>query len=841
MPRILSRSAVVTVFVILSFGLYFESQGQTARTSGRISDLKRAYAAATATGEQILQTLSWHTFFGGDSYDNVSGIAVDLDGNIYVVGQTSSSTFVGSPISPFLGEYDIYVAKLNSSGALQWYTFLGDTSDDQAGKVAVDTSGNVYVVGRTILPSDGDYSLVAKLNTSGVLLWKTYLGGPDYDEGEGIALDGSGNIYVAGASSSTWGTPLNPFSGGNDVFLAKLSGPGVLQWMTFIGGTSGEGCLEIVADSGGNVYIAGESSGTWGSPVRAFSGVTDAFVAKLTSSGAPQWHTFLGGTSSDQAQAIAKDDNGDVYVTGDSYLTWGTPVRAFGGGHDAFVAKLDGSGALQWNTFLGGSSTDVGTGIGADAFRNVLVTGFSFSTWGTPDRPYTYSYDMFAARLDSNGNLNWNTFLGGNGTDYSYGSTLSPDGTLYISGHSNQTWGEPLYPYYSDWDAQVVKVDKAGGPHGKKDFNGDGQEDILWRYHGAGGYQGWNVVWLMNHTGGFSPLTTLAVSQDGTSPTSLLKGSLPSVLRETPLDAINTQVFSPGYTVTSPMGIDALNRKPKRVMRSPIDYGRGLTGGLPAMKDAEMAAAASGGEARIAALGIDGYQYLNTISDITWEIAGTGDFNSDGNTDILWRNYGAGPFSGWNVIWYMNGTGGIDGYGYLSGITDLTWKIVGTGDFDGDEDTDILWRNYGAGPFSGWNVIWYMNNAGGITGYGYLPGITDLDWKIVGTGDFDLDRDTDILWRNTGTGAFSGWNVVWHMAGEGISGYGYLNGISDLAWQIAGTGDFNSDGYMDILWRNYGTGGLQGWNCVWYMQGEGIIGYDYPMTITDTNWRIVNH
>jgi hypothetical protein len=240
----------------------------------------------------------------------------------------------------------------------------------------------------------------------------------------------------------------------------------------------------------------------------------------------------------------------------------------------------------------------------------------------------------------------------------------------------------------------------------------------------------------------------------------------------------------------------------------------------------------------IASVTIDGYLYLQTITDPAWMIVGTGDFDGDGDTDILWRNYGAGTFSGWNVVWYMSG-GAIDGYGYLYGITDLDWKIAGTGDFDSDGDVDILWRNLGTGPFSGWNIIWYMNGEA-IDGYGYLNGIADLDWKIVGTGDFDNDGDADILWRNSGTGSYRGWNVIWYMNGEAISSYGYLVGITDLNWEIGGTGDFNSDGYADILWRYYGGGSYRGWNCVWYMQGETIIGYDYPTTILDTNWRIVN-
>jgi hypothetical protein len=377
----------------------------------------------------------------------------------------------------------------------------------------------------------------------------------------------------------------------------------------------------------------------------------------------------------------------------------------------------------------------------------------------------------------------------------------------------------------------------------KVDFNNDGQEDLLWRYQGAGDYQGWNVVWLMNQTGGLAPVPQ-GIAAKKTGSLGMLKGSVPGLSRKTPVDT-NTRtsrIVGSGKSALNPMTIGKSRAlKPKGVLRSPMEDIRGRTRVLPrvvTMKDAEMASAAAGGEMKIAALGIDGYLYLNTISDLSWEIAGAGDFDGDTDTDILWRNYGTGEFRGWNVIWYMNG-GGISGYGYLYGISDLDWRIAGTGDFDGDSDTDILWRNYGTGQFSGWNVIWYMNGEG-ITGYGYLYGISDLDWKIVGTGDFDGDGDTDILWRNYGLGQFSGWNVIWYMNGEGISGYGYLYGIADLSWEIAGTGDFNSDGYVDILWRNYGTGGLQGWNCVWYMQGEGIIGYDYPMIIPDTNWRIVN-
>jgi hypothetical protein len=207
----------------------------------------------------------------------------------------------------------------------------------------------------------------------------------------------------------------------------------------------------------------------------------------------------------------------------------------------------------------------------------------------------------------------------------------------------------------------------------------------------------------------------------------------------------------------------------------------------------------------------------------------------------------------------MNGAS-IIGYGYPEIVTDLDWRIEATADFNGDGHLDFLWRNYGTGTYSGWNCIWYMNGhvitgygygASGIISYGYPEIVTDLDWKIAGAGDFNGDGHTDLLWRNYGSGTYSGWNCIWYMNGatlyqhyghqqEGILEFAYPCGISDLSWHIVGTGDFNKDGYADILWRYYGPGDLQGMNCIWYMRGAVITGYDYPSTIPDTNWKIVN-
>ncbi len=157
--------------------------------------------------------------------------------------------------------------------------------------------------------------------------------------------------------------------------------------------------------------------------------------------------------------------------------------------------------------------------------------------------------------------------------------------------------------------------------------------------------------------------------------------------------------------------------------------------------------------------------------------------------------------------------GWTSGFGYLNGISDLDWRIVGTGDFNRDGRMDILWRNYGLGEYSGWNVIWYMDGEG-IAGFGYLNGISDLDWQIVGDGRLRQGRAYGhpvALLRERRVQRLE-CHLVYE-SGRGSRASDISTRISDTSWQIAGTGDYDSDGDMDILWRYYGSGEYQGWNC----------------------------
>jgi len=421
--------------------------------------------------------LTWNTFLGESAADVAYAIAVDGSGNVYVAGY--SEAYWGAPARAYMGGMDAFAAKLNGSGNMTWNTFLGGGGDDLGYAISVDGSGNVYVAGISYANWQGTNppvrgytgsvdAFAAQLNSSsGVLTWNTFLGGSGFDRGWAIAVDGSGNVYVAGDSDVSWqGTdpPVRGYKGSGDAFAAQLnSSSGALAWNTFLGGSGGDEGRAIAVDWSG-VYVAGNSNATWGSgdcigcPIQAYMSNGDAFAAKISSSGGLTWNTFLGGDGADWGNAIVTEGNDKLYVAGRSTATWGSPVRYYTGGSDAFIARLT-SGALTWNTFLGGGGDDNGSAITVDGYGNVYVAGQSPAAWGSPIRAYTGGKDVFAANVNSNsGALTWNTFLGGNGDDDGYAIAAVVPVNVYVAGRSDAAWGLPIRAYTADWDAFVSKL-----------------------------------------------------------------------------------------------------------------------------------------------------------------------------------------------------------------------------------------------------------------------------------------------------------------------------------------------------------------------------------------------
>jgi len=432
----------------------------------------------------------WGTYLGGTGDDKGNDVVVDPSGNVYATGDTFSSGWVSGGWDASLGgTVDGYVVKLSPAGAHVWSTYLGGSGQDYGVGIAFDTSGNVYVVGETWSSGwvsgfwDGTLSgvrdgYVVKLSSAGAHIWSTYVGGSSGDYCTDIALDASGNIHLAGVTSSVgWigGGWDGSLGGTADAFVIKKSAAGANLWYTYVGGSGRENlyaATKIALDTNGNVYVTGDTpssgwlSGGWDTTYGG--GDADGFLVKLSAAGAHQWSTYMGGSATDYGLDVAVDANNNVYVTGISGSTgwgvsggWDTDQN---GGNDGYVLKLSSAGAHVWSTYLGGSGDDSGYGVALDSGGNAYTTGRTNSSgWvsGGWDTDQNGGYDGYMVKLSAAGAHLWSSYFGGTADDYAYGIALGLIGNLYVTGYTTSSgWltGGWDTTYGGGNDGFVVKI-----------------------------------------------------------------------------------------------------------------------------------------------------------------------------------------------------------------------------------------------------------------------------------------------------------------------------------------------------------------------------------------------
>lgn len=305
----------------------------------------------------------WSTYLGGGGADAGYGIAADPAGNVLIAGQTASADWVsGGWKTTYLGgTYDAFIVKLGPGGNHLWSSCLGGTLSDQARGVAVDQSGNVHVTGHTASigwtsggwdtshGGGGSDGFVLKLSASGAHLWSSYLGGADYEEGFGVALDASGNVFAAGNTMSPgwvgngWDTTHN---GNNDAYAVKLSPSGAHLWSTYLGGDQEDFCQAVAVDGEGSLLAMGHTNtGGWtgGGWDTTHNGNYDAYVAKFSPDGAHLWSSYLGGAGQEHGFGVAAAPGGCIYAAGRTDSAgWvgGGWDSSHGGGGDAFLFKI---------------------------------------------------------------------------------------------------------------------------------------------------------------------------------------------------------------------------------------------------------------------------------------------------------------------------------------------------------------------------------------------------------------------------------------------------------------------------------------------------------------------
>jgi len=422
---------------------------------------------------------SYSTYLGGLGTDGGTAIAVDGQSDAYVTGSTQSLNFptttgAYSTTAPNTNG-DVFVSKLNPGGtALVYSTYIGGDSNNAGMGIAVDGHGDAYVTGSTNSPNfptvnavqgrpqGGVDAFALEVSASGsALVYSTYLGGSSDERGNSIALDGAGDAYIAGQTSSsnfpTTAGVLQPVygGGGNKVFVTKLGPAGALVYSTYLGGSGADVGTGIAVDASGDAYVTGSTVSSNFPTVNAFQptshGNNEAFVSKLNPPGsALVYSTYLGGGSDDLGTGIAVDAGGSAYVTGRTnsgdFPTLHAVQPLNRGSFDAYITKLTPAGnALVYSTYLGAGGDDFGNAIAVDGAGDAYVTGqASTTTFPVVNAPQpTYGdggIDAFVAAVDAAGSgLVYSTYLGGNGQDFGYGIAVDAGGSAYVTGQTGST------------------------------------------------------------------------------------------------------------------------------------------------------------------------------------------------------------------------------------------------------------------------------------------------------------------------------------------------------------------------------------------------------------------
>jgi hypothetical protein len=423
----------------------------------------------------------YETFLRGYDLPHAHEVVVDDQGNVFLLAATYTDGV----------HLDVLVIKIDALGHEAWTRLIAASDHDQAEDLALDSDGNVWVVGWTDSP---DFPVMNALDetltgfrdvflmkldaTDGDILYSTFLGGDYVDMGSGIAIDADDAIYLTGVAGSTdfpttpdayQGQPSFPLYVYQDAFVAKLSPDGqTILYSTYFGGTEDDWGDRIGLDGQGNIVLAGRTTATDLPLVDAIDGdPNQMFVSKLSADGSTLlFSSYLGGSDSDRPSDMFVDSSGEVVLAGstqsvDYPTTPGVFQETFVGGIDAcevpfggtfncsdfFVTRLSTNGAgLIWSTFVGGTTVDQPRAVTLDAAGNAYVIGYTSSS-DFPQAPQDeLGAEIVLCRLGDEGrSLDYALGIASGSANRGNGIALDGEGSIYITG----TVGVPASIYVS--------------------------------------------------------------------------------------------------------------------------------------------------------------------------------------------------------------------------------------------------------------------------------------------------------------------------------------------------------------------------------------------------------
>lgn len=390
---------------------------------------------------------------GGPNQDEALDIATDASGNSYVTGYFSSTiTFPGGISLSSSGLSDIFVLKANPNGQILWAVKAGGTADERGTSIAVDGSGNVYVTGHfqgtanfgvSSVTSNGSKDMfVAKYNTAGVLQWVNSGGGTGEDFGYGLAVDGAGNVAVTGEFKNTGIFGSNSFvAGGTDVFVCRYTNAGALSWAKAGSGADNARGIDIACDASGNVYVTGQFSNNITFDNTESNNMYNAvFLVKFNSAGNEQWLRKIEGGATNIAYGICTDANSNIYLTGDFtgnlvFFPNATSPLTSPYANKVFLVKYNTQGVIQWTKAAGSNNSISSRSVAVGSGNEVYIGGWFTCKLSQYADVYGQGVfnsvgfrDGFISKFNTAGNWEWARNFGGTGHDYLNGLAVGSGG-----------------------------------------------------------------------------------------------------------------------------------------------------------------------------------------------------------------------------------------------------------------------------------------------------------------------------------------------------------------------------------------------------------------------------
>ncbi len=353
--------------------------------------------------------LQWQKLLGGTEGDVANSIIYTTDGGYVVAGYTRSND---GDVSGYHGglRYDLWIVKINTIGTIEWQKALGGTYDDIAYSVIQTTEGGYLVAGSTA-SNDGDVSgnhgntdiWVVKLSETGNIQWQRAFGGTSDEYGYSVTQTTDGGYLVAGSTASNNGD-VSGNHGGRDIWMAKLSDIGTLQWKKTLGGTDEDIAYSVIQTTDGGYLVAGSTWSNNGN-VSGNHGHGDMCVIKLSGTGAIQWKKVLGGSGNDEGYSIIQATDGGYVAAGYTDSNNDGDVSGNQGYSNVWVVKLSATGNIQWQKAVGGTNHNQANSIIQITDGKYVVAGKTWSNDGDVSGPLNGYYDFFIPMLTAAGNV----------------------------------------------------------------------------------------------------------------------------------------------------------------------------------------------------------------------------------------------------------------------------------------------------------------------------------------------------------------------------------------------------------------------------------------------------